>query len=274
MMVEPRATPRAGGPRSQAASRSWRVAAAVATIGALLLGGVALWSWLAGENTVSVKDEFRTYQHAVSRVELDLFSGQVAVAAGRSDQVVVERRLQWKGTQPTYKEEWRGDVLRITVECPGDHESCGIDYTLRVPAGVSLGAHSGSGDMTVRDLTGEVRLDTGSGEVTIHNVSGKLWIRSGAGDVEATRLRSQDTDIDTGSGRVDLRYLDPVSTARVVTGSGEIRVSVPDGGFEDGYNVRADTGSGKREVGVRVDSASRRTITVSTGSGDITVDNT
>ena len=258
----------------KATSRSWRTGAALATIGALVLGGVAVWSWLAGARTVSVKDEFQTYQHAVSRVEVDLFSGQVAVAAGRSDRVVVERRLQWKDTQPTYKEEWSGDVLRITVECPGAHERCGIDYTLRIPAGASLQAHSGSGDMAVRDLAGEVRLDTGSGEATIDNITGKLWIRSGAGDVKATRLRSQDTDIDTGSGTVDLRYLDPVSRARVVTGSGEIRVSVPNGSFEDGYNVQADTGSGTREVGVRVDSASTRTITVSTGSGDITVNNT
>ena len=254
-------------------NRTWLTAGALSTIASIIVSGGAVTSCLVGQNKLSVANESQTFQRAANRIEMDLFSGSVTVTAGQAGEVVVERRLQWRGTRPTYREDWSGQTLRITGKCPGDHDGCGTDYTLRVPPGVSVTARTGAGDVEIRGLTGEIRLDTGSGDATIDNITGKLWFRSGAGAVNGRGLRSPDTDIDTGSDTVDLRYAAAPATVKVVTGSGEIRVAVPrGGGSEDGYNVQTKTGSGERTVRVRVDSASSRTINLSTGSGEILVD--
>jgi len=253
-------------------SRSWLTAGALSTIASIIVSGGAVTSCIAGEGKLNVASESQTYRQAANRIEIELFSGSITATAGQAGEVVVDRRLQWRDTRPTYQEDWAGQTLRITADCPGDHDGCDTDYTLRVPPGVSVVAHTGAGDVEVRGLTGEIRLDTGSGDATINNITGKLWIRSGSGTVNGRGLRSPETDIDTGSDGVDLRYASAPSAVKVVTGSGEIRIEVPRGDSGDSYNVQTKTGSGERDVRVRVDTASRRTINVSTGSGGIVID--
>ncbi|WP_405087127.1 DUF4097 family beta strand repeat-containing protein [Microbispora sp. NBC_01389] len=253
-------------------NRTWLVGGVLATVVALGISGTAVWRWAARPGA-KTEDQAQTYQRPVSWVELDLDAGHIEVSAGEPGEVSVRRTLHWRSGKPTIREEWHGDTLRLLAQCPEDQHDCAADYTVRVPAGVPVQADTDAGDLTVRDLTGEVRLHTGAGEVTIDNTAGKLWVRSADGDITANGLRG-DTDVETASGHLDLRYVAVPGNVRGNTGAGNIWITVPHGtgsAAQDGYRVAAETRDGKREVTVREDSASPQVITATTASGNITV---
>ncbi|WP_018349901.1 DUF4097 family beta strand repeat-containing protein [Longispora albida] len=252
------------------AKKSWLTGGILATVGALVVCGAAGWFFLRGSTEVSKKSETQSYSQSANRIELDLFSGDITISSGTDGEVGVDRDLQWKNEKPTYKEEWSGSTLRITSKCPGDPENCETNYTLKVPAGVTVNAKTGAGNVTVRGLSGDVAIDTGSGDITLDGLSGgKVGVKSGAGPVKGTSLKNGEIDIDTGSGTVELTYGTAPSVVKVKTGSDAIRVSLPKG--DEGYNVKTSTQSGKQDVTVKVDSTSNRAITATTGSGDVTV---
>ena len=253
-------------------SRAWLTGGIGGTVVAILVGTAAVWHWAVSPAPQS-QAQAQTYQHQVARVELDLAAGTIALAAGPDAVVQVHRVVHWSVSRPVVREVWSGNTLRVTAQCPREHSACAVDYTLQVPANTVVQARTGAGDLAIRDLTDEVRLDTGAGRTRVDDVRGDLWIHSGEGDITATGLRSRQLQLDTGSGRVDLRYAVSPATVRVTAGDGDISVTVPPvaGGTDAGYRVTARTEDGEQRVGVREDSSSPRTITADTGSGNVTV---
>lgn len=158
---------------------------------------------------------------------------------------------------------------------------------------------TGSGSVAVRDAQGDVLVDTGSGSVALTNVRGRdvsvdtgsgkvegsnvtadaILVDTGSGSVSMRGVSSRDVEIDTGSGRVALELLSDVDRLVLDTGSGSIRVAVPDdfgGMFEiDGSSVSIDVPASLRELerdhaeGTFGDG--RGTIEIDTGSGRVEI---
>jgi hypothetical protein len=141
---------------------------------------------------------------------------------------------------------------------------------------------TGSGNVTVRDLDGEVVADTGSGDVHADRIKGSFVCDTGSGDCEVTAFSGDDLLCDTGSG--DIRIVGAVARrVKLDTGSGDVSVRegeaeelVADTGSGDVdvalegsrlERVNADTGSGN--VRVRMGSAASFRVRASTGSGDV-----
>src|SRR5919197_287989 len=119
-------------------------------------------------------------------------SGRSAwLALGGDGQISVRRHLGWWMTRPRPAESWDGTTLRIQGGCPltiaGD---CYLDYQLRVPAGVTVVAHTSSGTLRVHDLTGDLDLSASSGDVDVTGARGRLAVRTSSGSVRAGGLRS------------------------------------------------------------------------------------
>jgi DUF4097 and DUF4098 domain-containing protein YvlB len=105
---------------------------------------------------------------------------------------------------------------------------------------------TGSGDVRVSDVEGDVSLDTGSGTVTVDGVSGRdVRIDTGSGGVTAARVRADDVNIDTGSGDVRLDLLSDLESLYVDTGSGDVTIDVP---ADLGAQVDIETGSGEIDL--------------------------
>lgn len=101
---------------------------------------------------------------------------------------------------------------------------------------------TGSGSVEVSDVRGDLLVDTGSGRVTVTGVKGNLNIDTGSGSVQARRIESDEAKIDTGSGSVVLE-LDRMGTGDFVvdTGSGSVELILPN---DASARIVADTGSG------------------------------
>ena len=98
---------------------------------------------------------------------------------------------------------------------------------------------SGSGDLSLENVTGTGKLKTGSGAIETGEVEGALVVASGSGDISLDR-----------SGR----------SATVTVGSGDLSIGALSG------EVVAKTGSGDVEVGVLQGSLQTKS-----GSGDLTI---
>ncbi len=169
---------------------------------------------------------------------------------------------------------------RVEVSNRGGGMEASADLEIRVPRGrrilVALAAGSidvrnvdgdlyldtGPGDITARGASGILNLDTGSGNVTVDGADGDVSIDTGSGNVELRSIRGPALSVDTGSGDVTVAGAEAREVG-VDTGSGGVTLL----GLRTG-RVGVDTGSGDVTVETAAGSAS---IEVDTGSGDVTV---
>ncbi|NUT42270.1 MAG: DUF4097 family beta strand repeat protein [Thermoactinospora sp.] len=186
----------------------------------------------------------------VAKLVLDSESGDIVVnESDRAGIRVVETR-HWNNDKPNAQHKVNGDTLDVSYTCPDDFvNNCSVDYRLEVPKGLELTLETGSGDLTLRTLSGVVRAKSGSGDISASGLVGKLF------------------RAETGSGDVELKYASTPDEIKVETGSGNATVWVPQGP----YDVQTKTGSGATEVAVTDEPGATRKISLETGSGDVKV---
>jgi hypothetical protein len=130
-------------------------------------------------------------------------------------------------------------------------------------------AGSGSGNVRATVLTGTVSLQTGSGNITGSALSGpKVTLKAGSGNVAFDSLESQDVVVTDGSGNIDLTFTRAPTRVKVTNSSGNVNLVLPRGVR---YQVNATTNSGNRNVGVLQTSAPDHVIVVTDGSGNVSV---
>ena len=136
------------------------------------------------------------------------------------------------------------------------------DFTVELPAGVVIGASSGTGDVAVSGATAAVRASTGNGDVRVDAGATEVRASTGNGTVRVAGARSA-VNASSGNGRIDVSTAAGPVTAS--SGNGDIRVSmasVPSAG-----NMRFSSGNGSvtlvlpENFGAELDA--------STGSGSI-----
>ncbi|MFC5816748.1 DUF4097 family beta strand repeat-containing protein [Nonomuraea harbinensis] len=186
----------------------------------------------------------------VTKLEVRNGSGDTEITETDRGTVKVDETIQWRGEKPTTEHTVNGDTLVIKYDCPRlVAGNCGVNYKIEVPKGLQVTTEAGSGDITLRAL------------------SGPLTVSSGSGTVDASGLTGKTVVAELGSGDIELEYAAAPDSAEVETGSGSVILRVPD----EGYDVSADVGSGDTTVSVRDERNAPRKIKVSAGSGDVSV---
>lgn len=176
-------------------------------------------------------------------------AGEVVVNESDRSGVRVTETLHWNGdarARPRTEHPVEGGTLTLRHTCSGN---CSVDSRIEIPKGLKVTLDTGSGGITLRALTGEVKAHTGSGDIE-------------AGSLGAGRFVAE-----TGSGDVEVRFGAVPGHVEIETGSGDAAVRLP----QASYKVTAETGSGERTVKVADDPSSARSVLVRTGSGDAKV---
>lgn len=130
-----------------------------------------------------------------------------------------------------------GDVLYIDAQLPRFFARGRSRIHVTLPAGCSLHAETGSGDVTCLTALPRATVRTGSGDVELTEVD-ELRHTAGSGDLRATAVR----------------------TARAQSGSGDIRI------HRVHESLTSRTGSGDLVLGAATD------VEATSGSGDISVE--
>lgn len=153
--------------------------------------------------------------------------------------------------------ERRGDVVYVIVEIPemrgdwnNEDEHASLDLVVEVPKTLALDVEDRSGDLEIRGV-GQLDLVDNSGDATIEDVGGRLRVRDGSGDLRIRDVRG-DVTLEDGSGGI-----------RLETIRGSVTVDRDGSGEFEADNV---TGS------VRIASKGSGSVSVAHVGGDFVVD--
>ncbi|MFI0350605.1 hypothetical protein [Actinomadura sp. 9N407] len=270
------------GPGTGPRRRGVWVALAIGTAVVVVLPA-ALWVWgMAIRRTATATD---TYRRPITDVEIDGGGARVTVGPGTArpgtaqetraaQETRVVSRLTWALSKPKVEKIWAGELLLIRFSCDGGRWvyrdlECGANIDVQVPPEVRVRVQTGSGHVSVRGITGDLRLEAGSGAVDLADVRGRIWARSSSGQISGTGLTSPLVEADVGSGRLEFGFASPPQRVKVSAGSGSVRVTVPRGSY---YRVGIEAGWGAVRVDPALnDRSSPRDIVAKTGSGQVSI---
>lgn len=198
-------------------------------------------------------------------------SGYIHITPGSDGSVHiighVHASVGWFGGSPEDR------VRRVTDNPPieqngndievGQHthfENVSIDYVITAPRGTTVEANSGSGDLNISNLGGQLKAGTGSGSIEANDLSGDVSLSTGSGDIRALINGAHYVKAETGSGTIRLQGVNGGLYAE--TGSGDIEIT-----GQPGSDWKLETGSGS--ITLNTGSGARFTLDASTGSGDV-----
>lgn len=214
---------------------------------AVLLTGCGLGSFAGPTN-----QDTTSYQvtDKVTKLQLDSHAGDAVITETDGTAIRVVETHRWSGDdKPQAQHKVEGGVLIVDYDCPSNWGRCSVDYKVEIPKGLPVDLDSGSGNLTLRGLTGDIEVFVGSGDVDASDLAGKKVVA------------------EAGSGNIELKYTAAPDSAKIEVGSGNIVLNVPDGA----YDVSTDTGSGDANVKVKTDNSSPHKISLASGSGDVSV---
>ena len=211
-------------------------------------------------------------------VQVTQAAGSTLRLAGRASYSLVRSTVTWRTTP---------SGVIVSPRCRFFLGICSFSFRAVLPAGkrtvLSDGSgnlalsgltgpvivESGSGDVQANVLTGTVSLQNGSGNITGGALSGpKVTLKAGSGDIAIDSLESPDVVVTDGSGNIDLTFTRAPTRVRVSNSSGNVNVVLPRGVR---YQVNATTDSGNRTVSVLQTTSPGHVITVTDGSGNVSV---
>ena len=204
-------------------------------------------------------------------------SGEVRVRAGSGDRVEIVGTKSWRRGDPgTVRIESRkssdGSILVCAfwtenATCDengyrsrgegrnrGRDNDVSVDFEVRVPRGVNVGAWSVNGEVNVEGATAEVEAGSVNGNVDATSSGGPVQSRSVNGNVHARMARlggSEDLDFSTVNGNVIAEFesdIDAQIELSTVNGRFQTDWPVTITGRVDPRHLRATIGKGGRRI--------------------------
>ncbi|MEV6968776.1 DUF4097 family beta strand repeat-containing protein [Hamadaea sp. NPDC051192] len=254
-------------------SRRWQLFGGLATVFVVLVGAGIAWAVVGSTGLNRVVENAR-YDRPVSRIVFDdVESGDVTIRAeGGNTGVRVQRTLHWTTQSPTIRENWDGDVLTISFDCPswGFGSGCGVDYTLDVPPAVQVEIRVSSGDVELDGLTAPARVHTTSGDVRVRDMhAGTLTAEATSGDITLDDISIGTLKAETTSGDVRAVYATPPTSTDISVVSGDVTVTLPSDATA--YEVHLESTSGDLHSDVQSTPGATAKLRLATTSGDVRV---
>jgi hypothetical protein len=235
-----------------------RVLTAVA-LAALTVSGLSACS---GLDQKTFEDDAKVPQKVTS-IRLDNGNGDVKVdASAGASTISVHRKVNYRGGKPS------GTSFRVengVLTLSGCGSDCGVDYLVKVPAGLPVTGGTSNGGLTLTDV-GTVDVHTSNGEITVANAAGPVKLRTSNGDVNVKDVKGGDIDTQTSNGEVTIQTATP-ENIKARTTSGSLTVTAPPAK----YRISANDSHGDKKVAFNNDPSGKYRLDLSTTNGDLTV---
>ena len=197
--------------------------------------------------------------------------GEVDVSGGDQKQIVAKvTTWGWKigPNDVNIEESQQGDNVTINVKTPRWNMGWGqrgLKVELVVPRDLDGSFHTSDGNISVRTVSGNLRLESGDGNITTDSMKGNIDIRTGDGNITGQGFDGS-VSAQTGDGNMTVRgRFDVVS---VHSGDGNVVVEA-EKGSKITSRWKIDSGDGRIEV--RVPPDLQANLNVRTGDGEISL---
>ena len=189
------------------------------------------------------------------RARDDLAEARVTVSARGDERVLEQFRVELSGRTIEVREQReRGGSFFENLFGRGDN---GVDVVVDLPSGSELAVMVHAADIKVEGRVGASDIGTGSSNVEVDEVAGDLRVRGGSGDVLIRRVLGSG-NFRGGSGEV--RIGEAAQDITVGLGSGNLAIDAAHG------SVRMRSGSGGAVIGL-----AEGDVDVTSGSGAVTI---
>jgi hypothetical protein len=148
---------------------------------------------------------------------------------------------------------------------------CKTELSIKVPQSLDIEFENGTGNLNVKDLTGELEYEIGSGNIDVRSPLKKLEGEAGSGNLRSEGVLG-DIDIEHGSGKIDI-FIKKITSAKKIeieVGSGDVFINLNEN-MKVFSNV--SVGSGKIISDVNNDHSALLKLYGSIGSGNLLIKN-
>nr|WSZ12409.1 DUF4097 domain-containing protein [Streptomyces canus] len=236
-----------------------RVLAALA-LAALTVGGLSACSDL---DRKTFEDDAKVPQKITS-IRLDSGDGGVKVDASADISTTsVHRKVNYRGDKPSGTSfSVENGVLTLS----GCGKKCGVEYVVKLPAGLPVTGGTSNGSLTMTDV-GTVDVHTSNGEIAVNSATGPVKLRTSNGDVNVKDAKGGDIDTQTSNGEVTIQTATP-QNIKARTTSGSLTITAPPAK----YQISANDSHGDKKVAFKNDPSGKYRLDLSTTNGDLTVE--
>lgn len=233
------------------------------TVVALALGGLAAANALVRTS----ESGFADLDGPIRRVEVRV-DGRVSVRPGPADRSTVAWRTTFGLDRPDLTHTLVNGLLTVRLRCgEGVSFVCDTRVDLTIPREASLSVHGLGVD--VRDIDGDLDIDSGAGQITLTRVSGRIDASVGGGSIVGRDLASEEVRATAGAGAVELGFDVAPRIVEAEAGAGSVVVGLPPG--DETYRVDAESSTSARTIDVRTDPTSDRVIRAHSGAGSVDI---
>ena len=205
-------------------------------------------------------------------VNFSVDSGAVTVSQTAGDRLVATGTAHYSLVHSAVIRQVTASGVSVSSQCRFVTGQCSFDYRVGLPAGVHTVLANGSGNLTLRGLSGYVNAADGSGNIGGTGLSGpQVALEAGSGNITISGLASADVSASNGSGNTTLTFAKVPRRVTVNASSGNVQIVLPRG--RTLYQVHAVASAGNTVIHVPRSSVSPYVINVNAGSGNITVTN-
>jgi len=131
----------------------------------------------------------------ISSIDLSTASGDCIIKKGSSAAVMVKVTYTYDDEDYTPKMEKTGSSLGLEEKFHTNNTRGSSKWELTVPDGLEIEFSSGSGDLSLSGLKGEMDFNSGSGDAHIEDFEGEVKGNSGSGDFHIKNVKGELTVI-------------------------------------------------------------------------------
>ncbi len=253
--------------------RSRRVIPRVLAIGGIVVLVLVAIGWVSWALRSSERDTY-PIEETFDRMNVDIDAGSVDIEAtqdGTASLTATTEAALFADADVSFDVD--NGELTVDGECSRGlwlvgGPRCRTDVVLRVPEDVTVIARSAAGGVTISGLTGAADLTSSAGSVRVDGHTGALRAHSSAGGVTVTGLSTDDAEITSSAGSVEVTAIEPPSSLRASSSAGTVTITLPAG---ESYNVDADTSAGTTTIDVPTDPSSPYRVEATSSAGNVTV---
>ncbi len=187
-----------------------------------------------------IKKEYKVNPGGVLSLDLDRGNIEVETTSDNEVKIELERRARAESSEEAerllksvhrYEFGKKGDDVSIQSRVDEDRgqmrwrkgPAVKIRLTVRVPRKYNINFKTGTGNITILDVNGEITGRTGAGNILIEDVEGDLDVKSGAGNIEISG-ELKDADVATGAGNLSIYAV--VGELHAMAGTGNVTVEI------------------------------------------------
>jgi hypothetical protein len=213
----------------------------------------------------------------VKSIRLNTASGDILLKKASGKEVKVEVKHSYSDNEFTASMEQGTSQLVLEEKFSNGSHSGSSKWTLEIPDNIRIKMNTGSGDISIDQLSLDVDSNSGSGDVLLTGVKGELDFNTGSGEIELTEVDGE-VSLNTGSGTI--RASKGTGSYSFNAGSGKIKLDQVKGDFSvnvgsGDIDAKAITltgsssfNSGSGNAKVTLGGALDHSISVNSGSGN------